>query len=121
MTEPCIAEAIWTRVRGKWPTPPRSAQDRHALDQFLRAELSKIGDPGLRAHAGEILRAERNAFLYRINPPDVWNYLASLDRRLTNLEAELHRQAKASGPREISSIQPRPSAPTTPPPPKPKR
>ena len=102
---PCLAEVIWAKACAKWPMPPRRAQDRNALDQFLRAEMAKITDPGLRGHVAEALRYHRNAFLFRTKPVDVWNYLASLDRRLTNIEAELHRQAKARGPREITSIK----------------
>ena len=102
--EPCLGQAIWDRARAQWPTPPRRAQDRAALDKFLRAEVAKITDPDLRPHVADVLRQHRSAFLFHTKPVDVWNYLASLDRRLTNIEAELHRN-KRTGMNEIHSIR----------------
>ncbi|MGY6705885.1 hypothetical protein [Roseinatronobacter sp.] len=56
--EPCIALAIWELAIAVHPVTD-TAQQRHALDQILRRELAKITDRGLRAHAAEIIRQQR--------------------------------------------------------------
>lgn len=75
------------------------AEDRAAFDNWLRAELSKISDGNIRAHAAEILRDWRREVFGQLSAGDVGSIIA----RIEAIEAFLGLQPRPqSWPEEIT-------------------
>jgi hypothetical protein len=102
MSEQDIVAAIKARV-----DPARfdfsRAEGRRDFDNALRAELRKIADSSLRAHAGEMLKAWR-AELFGL-PSQPWSHPALL-ARVEAIEAYLGLQPRPSQ-REITTLKPK--------------
>ena len=86
--DPCIGMAIWQDALRQHPEL-RTAQQRYALDQYLRKRLRRIQDDGLRQHAAAIIREQRGAALGWRRLPETEVRLKSIEQRLTNIEAAL--------------------------------
>jgi hypothetical protein len=91
MSEPDIVRDILSRVEAAGCLADLStAERRKALDDALRAELSLIDDPSLRAHAAEMIRLRRQKMF---GGEDLWRRVGRLETVVAALE-----QGRVRGP-----------------------